>query len=118
MNRRSFHKLSIGAAATTFLQEAGGWAAPADAPDTVGPKFSVMLWTLPQQLTFEQQLQMVADAATPAPRSARNTRSGHRRNGSGISRRSRLLVFRSTVQFQAATRSPIRANARRSMMIW
>ncbi len=62
MNRRSFHKLSIGAAATTFLQGAGGWAAPADAPDTVGPKFSVMLWTLPQQLTFEQQLQMVADA--------------------------------------------------------
>lgn len=62
MNRRYFSKLSIGAAATTFLSPAGAWADGVAAPEATSPKFSVMLWTLPKQLTFEQRLQMVADA--------------------------------------------------------
>ena len=38
------------------------FGASAAAQAYAGPKFSVMLWTLPKGLTFEQQIQMVADA--------------------------------------------------------
>ena len=67
MNRRSFNKLSLGASASSFLRGAAAWADSialpgAPTPESPGPKFSVMLWTLPKQLTFEQRLQMVADA--------------------------------------------------------
>ena len=59
MNRRDFHKLSLAAAAAPLLPGLGAWAAPAPAP---AAKFSVMLWTLPKETTFEQKLQMVSDA--------------------------------------------------------
>jgi len=63
MNRRDFHKLSMGAAAASLLPSLPALAVP---PATVaandGHKFSVMLWTLPKGLTFEQQLQLAADA--------------------------------------------------------
>src|SRR6187402_2390622 len=64
MNRRDFHKLSMGAAAASLLPGVPAFAA--DAPATVasngGHKFSVMLWTLPKGLTFPQQLQLASDA--------------------------------------------------------
>ncbi|SEC08989.1 TIM barrel protein [Terriglobus roseus] len=63
MNRRDFHKLSMGAAAASLLPSLPAFAA---APPTVasndGHKFSVMLWTLPKGLTFVQQLQLASDA--------------------------------------------------------
>jgi hydroxypyruvate isomerase len=63
MNRRDFHKLSLGAAAATLLPTTSAWSeAPRTVADNDGHKFSVMLWTLPKGLTFAQQLQMVSDA--------------------------------------------------------
>lgn len=64
MNRREFHKLSMTAALTTFLPGGNALASPAPAtpPDNGGHKFSVMLWTLPKGLTFEQQLDVAASA--------------------------------------------------------
>jgi hydroxypyruvate isomerase len=62
MNRRDFHKLSLGAALTPFLPNAASALAPAPPAEPAGPKFSVMLWTLPKTLSFEQQIQMAADA--------------------------------------------------------
>jgi hydroxypyruvate isomerase len=63
MNRRQFHKLTLGAAAASMIPAQNVFAA---APRTVaqngGHKFSVMLWTLDKTLTFEQKLQVVADA--------------------------------------------------------
>jgi hydroxypyruvate isomerase len=63
MNRRQFNQLALGAAAASMLPLKSVFA---DAPRTVaendGHKFSVMLWTLPKGMSFEQQLQMVADA--------------------------------------------------------
>ena len=60
MNRRDFHKLSLAAAAAPLLPGMNAWAA-APAP-AMPAKFSVMLWTLPKETTFEQKLQIVADA--------------------------------------------------------
>jgi hydroxypyruvate isomerase len=60
MNRRNFGKLSLGAAAASLLPAASFAAAPT--PANGGHKFSVMLWTLPKGLTFEQQLDLVAAA--------------------------------------------------------
>jgi hydroxypyruvate isomerase len=63
MNRREFHKLSIGASLTPFLHGHHALASSASAPpDNGGHKFSIMLWTLPKGLTFEQQLDLAAVA--------------------------------------------------------
>ncbi|QNI37343.1 TIM barrel protein [Edaphobacter albus] len=63
MNRREFHKLSIGASLTPLLK--GNIASAASAfvlPDKTKQKFSIMLWTLPKGLSFEQQLDLAAAA--------------------------------------------------------
>jgi hydroxypyruvate isomerase len=63
MNRREFHKLSIGASLTPFLK--GNIASASSGfvlPDKTDQKFSIMLWTLPKGLTFEQQLELAAAA--------------------------------------------------------
>ena len=63
MNRREFHKLSIGASLTPLLK--GNLASASSAfvlPDKTRQKFSIMLWTLPKGLTFEQQLDLAAAA--------------------------------------------------------
>src|SRR5438874_2337409 len=63
MNRRQFHKLSLGAAAASMLPAESVFAsAPRTVAENDGHKFSVMLWTLGRTMTFEQQLQVVADA--------------------------------------------------------
>ncbi len=62
MNRRDFHKLSIGAAVAPLLPVADAWAIPNPKQDNGGHKFTLMLWTLPKALTFEQRLQLAADA--------------------------------------------------------
>jgi hydroxypyruvate isomerase len=63
MNRRQFHKLSLGAAAASMLRAEGVFASePRTVADNDGHKFSVMLWTLGRTMTLEQQLQVVADA--------------------------------------------------------
>jgi hydroxypyruvate isomerase len=63
MNRRQFHKLSLGAAAASMLRAESVFAsAPRTVADNDGHKFSVMLWTLGRTMTFEQQLQVVVDA--------------------------------------------------------
>lgn len=62
MNRREFHKLSVAASLTPFLS---GIKASANSPvpaDKTNHKFSIMLWTLPKGLTFEQQLDLAAAA--------------------------------------------------------
>ena len=60
MNRRDFHKLSIGAAAAPLLTGSGAWGL--SAPDSSFNKFSIMLWTLPKQMSFAQHLDMVKAA--------------------------------------------------------
>ena len=63
MNRREFQKMSTAAWLMPFLNGRQGFAAPAAAPvDNGGHKFSIMLWTLPKGLTFEQQLDLAAAA--------------------------------------------------------
>ena len=63
MNRREFHKLSFAASVTAMLSGKKGFASGFGAPpDNGGHKFSVMLWTLPKGLSFEQQLEIVAAA--------------------------------------------------------
>ena len=63
MNRREFHKLSMAASLTPFLRgDAFASTTAAAPPDNGGHKFSIMLWTLPKGLTFEQQLDMAAAA--------------------------------------------------------
>jgi hydroxypyruvate isomerase len=64
MNRRKFHKLSMAASLAPFLPGSNAFASPASAApaDNGGHKFSIMLWTLPKNLTFEQQLDMAAAA--------------------------------------------------------
>jgi hydroxypyruvate isomerase len=63
MNRREFHKLSIAASLTPFLNSNLVSAQSASAAaDKAGPKFSIMLWTLPKGLSFEQQLDLAAAA--------------------------------------------------------
>lgn len=64
MNRREFHKLSIAASLTPFLRGSDGFASSASAlpPSEGGHKFSIMLWTLPKGLSFEQQLDLAAAA--------------------------------------------------------
>ena len=57
MNRREFSKLSMAASLVPFLPVNEAIAAP---PDNGGHKFSIMLWTLPKSLTFEQQLDLAA----------------------------------------------------------
>ncbi len=60
MNRRDFHMLSLGAAAASMLPPS---AAMAQTPrNNGGHKFTLMLWTLPKAMTFEQRLQVAADA--------------------------------------------------------
>lgn len=63
MNRREFHKLSIGASLTPFIK--GNIASASSGfvlPDKTDQKFSIMLWTLPKGLTFEQQLDLASSA--------------------------------------------------------
>lgn len=63
MNRRDFHKLSLAAAAAAVLPSTAALAeAPRTVADNGGHKFSIMLWTLPKGLSFEQQLGIVSDA--------------------------------------------------------
>lgn len=63
MNRREFHKLSIAASLTPFLNSNPVSAQSASvSPDKTGAKFSIMLWTLPKGLSFEQQLDLAAAA--------------------------------------------------------
>ena len=63
MNRRQFHKLSLGAAAASIIAAENVFAyVPRTVAENDGHKFSVMLWTLDKTLTFEQKLQVVADA--------------------------------------------------------
>jgi hydroxypyruvate isomerase len=63
MNRRQFHKLTLGAAAASMIPAENLFAfAPRTVAENGGHKFSVMLWTLDKTLTFEQKLQIVADA--------------------------------------------------------
>ena len=64
MNRREFHKLSLGAAAAPLLSGASAFALEGSAPppDNGGHKFSLMLWTLPRTMGFQQKLQVAADA--------------------------------------------------------
>jgi hydroxypyruvate isomerase len=60
MNRRDFHKLSLGAAAASLLPSTNAFAQTKR--DNGGHTFSVMLWTLPRTTTFVQKLEMVAAA--------------------------------------------------------
>lgn len=63
MNRRDFNKLSIGAAVAPLMTGSNALASSAlTPPDNGGHKFTLMLWTLPKTLTFQQQLQVAADA--------------------------------------------------------
>jgi len=63
MNRRDFHKLSLGAAAAAMLPSTSAWgAAPRTIVDNGGHKFSVMMWILPRTMSFEQKIQVVVDA--------------------------------------------------------
>jgi hydroxypyruvate isomerase len=64
MNRRIFNRYSMAALLTPFLpgSMASASLAAAAPPDNGGHKFSVMLWTLPKGLTFEQQLDIAAAA--------------------------------------------------------
>ena len=61
MNRREFHRASIAAALVPFLPVGEGFGAPAPVAAS-SQRFSVMLWTLPKGLTFEQQLEMASAA--------------------------------------------------------
>ncbi|HEY0263965.1 MAG TPA: TIM barrel protein [Granulicella sp.] len=58
MNRREFHKLSMAASLAALLPEGRAFAAS----DNGGHKFSIMLWTLPKGLSFEQQLEIASAA--------------------------------------------------------
>lgn len=64
MNRREFHQLSIAASLSAMLTGKKLLASPASAEPATsgGHKFSIMLWTLPKGLTFEQQLELAAGA--------------------------------------------------------
>ncbi|MGI4756820.1 MAG: TIM barrel protein [Janthinobacterium lividum] len=63
MNRRDFNKLSLGAAVAPLIPGTNAWASAAAAPpNNGGHQFSLMLWTLKKELTFEQRLQIAADA--------------------------------------------------------
>ncbi len=63
MNRRDFHKLSLSAAAAALLPASKLVAEPANTvAANGGHKFSVMLWTMNGKLSFEERLQMVAEA--------------------------------------------------------
>ena len=65
MNRRSFGKGLLQASVVSALAGPRTWAAAplVPTPHEAGlPTFSVMLWTLPKSLSFEQQLQVVHDA--------------------------------------------------------
>lgn len=62
INRRDFHKLAVSATAASVLPTQNVLAASLAGAENDGHKFSVMLWTLPKKLTFEQQLQIVSDA--------------------------------------------------------
>ena len=63
MNRREFHRYSMAALLTPFVPgEMFASLVPVALSDNGGHKFSVMLWTLPKGLTFEQQLEIAAAA--------------------------------------------------------
>jgi hydroxypyruvate isomerase len=64
MNRREFQKMSIAASLSSLLpaKEVFATQAPVEKTNNDGHKFSIMLWTLPKGLTFEQQLEMAAAA--------------------------------------------------------
>ena len=62
MNRREFHKLALATTAASVVSAESLWAAAPTPATNEGHKFSIMLWTLPKKLTFQQQIQLVADA--------------------------------------------------------
>ncbi len=62
MNRRSFHKLSLGAGIASLLPNEIVNPVVTQGQDHAGLDFSVMLWILQKDLGFEQKMQMVADA--------------------------------------------------------
>lgn len=62
MNRREFHKLALSTTAASLMPAGKLSAAPPASAINEGHKFSIMLWTLPKKLSFQQQLQIVADA--------------------------------------------------------
>ena len=61
MDRRQFSKLALGATVAPFVPsiERQALAAP---QDNGGHKFSLMLWTLPRTMPFQQRLQVASDA--------------------------------------------------------
>jgi hydroxypyruvate isomerase len=58
MNRRAFSQLMIGAGLGKLLPRAQGMPVPAQG----SPRFSVMLWTIEKQASFDRCLEMVAAA--------------------------------------------------------
>jgi hydroxypyruvate isomerase len=61
MNRREFQKMSIAASLASLLPGKKALGAPMAAAEPAGNdghKFSIMLWTLPKGLTFEQQIEL------------------------------------------------------------
>lgn len=62
MNRRDFSKLSLAASLAPLASGPAAWAAAPPSTDNGGHQFSLMLWTLPKTLNFQQQLQVAADA--------------------------------------------------------
>ena len=57
MNRREFSKLSAAASLATLLPRSASAA-----PESDGPKFSVMLWSLPKGLSLVQRLEIASAA--------------------------------------------------------
>ena len=62
MNRRDFSKLSLAASLAPLAGTPAAWAAAPPPPDNGGHKFSLMLWTLPRTMDFQQKLQVAANA--------------------------------------------------------
>ena len=64
MNRREFQKLSVAASLASLLpgKKVLGSPMAMEPAENDGHKFSIMLWTLPKGLTFEQQLELAAGA--------------------------------------------------------
>jgi len=58
MNRREFSKLSAAASLATLLPP----SALAAAPESTGPKFSVMIWSLPKGLSIVERFEVAAAA--------------------------------------------------------
>lgn len=62
MNRREFHKVSIGTALGSMLPLSQSAAQSTSSGHNNGHKFTVMVGTFPKTMTFEQRLQAAADA--------------------------------------------------------